>query len=257
MESPYPPPPPLPPPPGVLPPPRAGVPRSPGFWWRVLSPPGAVLLAFVVLFVVAGVGFAAFGDEHEDAIGTVAVVVGGAAILGFGLALLMRLPEHERRIALARKHSLRGALLHGLNLGIGMVITAGVIIVLGMQIDPGLEGRLDDTQQTLGPGAWGAVLTVFALVVLAPLGEELVFRVLLLRALVRRMGFWPAAVVSGLIFGSVHLDAWIDLFWPRWIALVVVGIGLAWLYRWRGYWASVAAHATVNIVASIALVAQG
>lgn len=216
-----------------------------------------MLLAFLTLFVVAGIGFAIFGDDQEDAIGTVAVVVGGAAIVGFGLLLFRRLPAHERRVALAPKLSLRGALLHGVNLGIGMVITAGIIILAGIQIDPGLEDRLEDTTQTLGPGIWGAVLTVFALVVLAPLGEELVFRVLLLRALVRRMGFWPAAVVSGLIFGSVHLDAWIDLFWPRWIALVVVGVGLAWIYRWRGYWAAVAAHATVNIVASVALVAQG
>lgn len=237
--------------------PRGDVPGSPGFWWRVLSPPGAVLLAFIVLFVVAGVGFAAFGEEHEDSIGTIAVVVGGAAILGFGLLLLRRLPEHERRVALARKHTLRGAVLHGVNIGIGMVIAAGVIILLGMLVDPGLEDRIDDTAPELGPGVWGAVLTVFALVVLAPLGEELLFRVLMLRALTRRMAFWPAAVVSGAVFATVHIDAWIDLFWPRWIALVVVGVALAWIYRWRGYWAAVAAHATVNIVASIALIAQG
>lgn len=223
----------------------------------MLSPPAAILLAFITLFVVAGIGYAIFGEEHEDSIGTVAVGVGGASILGFGLLLLWRLPAHERRIALASKHSLRGAVLHGVNIGIGMVIAAGIIIVLGMLVDSGLEDRIDDTAAELGPGVWGTVVTLIALVVLAPLGEELVFRVLLLRALARRMSFWGAAVVSGLIFGTVHIDAWIDLFWPRFIALVVVGIGLAWLYRWRGYWAAVAAHATVNTVASIALLAQG
>ena len=31
---------------------------------------------------------------------------------------------------------------------------------------------------------------------------------------------------------------------------------LAWVYRQRGYWGSVAAHATVNTIASIALVAS-
>lgn len=207
--------------------------------------------------MIAGIGYAVFGEEHEDSIGTVAVGVGGAAILGFGLLLLWRLPAHERRVALAQKHSLRGALLQGVNIGIGMVITAGIIIVLGMLVDSGLEDRIEDTATDLGPGVWGTAVTLIALVVLAPLGEELVFRVLLLRALARRMSFWSAAIVSGLVFGTVHLDAWIDLFWPRFIALVVVGIGLAWLYRWRGYWAAVAAHATVNTVASIALLAQG
>jgi len=258
VESPYPPPPPPPPPPPAWPPPpSAALPhRSPGFWWRVLTPPAAVLLAFITLFVVAGIGYALFGEEHEDSIGTVAVGVGGASILVFGLLLLWRLPEHERRVALAPKHSLRGAIFQGVNVGIGMVITAGVIIVLGLLVDSGLEDRIDDPPE-LGPGAWGTVVTIIALVVLAPLGEELVFRVLLLRALARRMSFWGAAVVSSLVFGTVHIDAWIDLFWPRFIGLVVVGIGLAWLYRWRGYWAAVAAHATVNTVASIALLAQG
>ncbi len=94
---------------------------------------------------------------------------------------------------------------------------------------------------------------MFAVVVLAPLGEELLFRGLLLRGLVRRIRFWPAAVVSSLLFAAAHVDAY--LLWPRAIALVGTGVVLAWLYRWRGYWASVTAHATVNIVAAIALVA--
>ncbi len=39
-------------------------------------------------------------------------------------------------------------------------------------------------------------LTVVAVVVLAPLGEELLFRGLLLRGLVRKLRFWPAAAIS-------------------------------------------------------------
>jgi membrane protease YdiL (CAAX protease family) len=35
---------------------------------------------------------------------------------------------------------------------------------------------------------------------------------------------------------------------------VGTGVALAWLYRRRRYWASVTAHATVNVVAWIALV---
>jgi membrane protease YdiL (CAAX protease family) len=31
---------------------------------------------------------------------------------------------------------------------------------------------------------------------------------------------------------------------------------LAWVYRKRGYWASVTTHATVNTIASIALIAS-
>jgi membrane protease YdiL (CAAX protease family) len=41
-------------------------------------------------------------------------------------------------------------------------------------------------------------------VLLAPLVEETVFRGVLLRAGLQRWGFWPAAVVSSLLFGALH-----------------------------------------------------
>jgi membrane protease YdiL (CAAX protease family) len=71
---------------------------------------------------------------------------------------------------------------------------------------------------------------------------------------VRRIRFWPAALISSLLFAAAHADAY--LLWPRAIALAGTGVVLAWLYRWRGYWASVTAHATVNVVAATALVAS-
>jgi uncharacterized protein len=40
--------------------------------------------------------------------------------------------------------------------------------------------------------------------VCAPAVEELMFRGLLLRALMTRFGFWPAAIVSTGIFAAVH-----------------------------------------------------
>ena len=56
------------------------------------------------------------------------------------------------------------------------------------------------------------------------------------------------------MFASAHADSY--LLWPRAVSLFLTGLVLAWLYRWRGYWASVTAHATVNIAAAIALIAS-
>lgn len=228
-------------------------PGPPGFWWRVLSPPGAVVLAFVVLVAASLVLYALMGDE---AAGTIAVAIGSLAIVLFGLALRARLPAHERRLTTALKHSRVGAVLMGVNVGLGLVIASIAIILLGTLVDQGLADRLEEQRVDIGPGVWGAVLTVIALVVLAPLGEELLFRGLLLRGLARRLRFRWAALVSSAVFATAHLDAWIDANWARGIALVAVGLGLAWLYRWRGYLAAVVAHATVNGVAAIALLAQ-
>jgi membrane protease YdiL (CAAX protease family) len=199
----------------------------PGFLWRLLSPIGAVLLAFVLL--AAGAGALTATSLSDDGTAAVLAAVTSFLLLVFGVLLWLRLPAHERRTAIALKHTLGGAIGLGVTLGIGIIIGSGAI-------------------------PWQATLTIVALVVLAPLGEELLFRGLLLRALVRRLRFWPAAAISSLVFAAAHADAY--LIWPRAIALVGTGLALAWLYRWRGYWASVIAHATVNAVASVALVAS-
>jgi membrane protease YdiL (CAAX protease family) len=101
---------------------------------------------------------------------------------------------------------------------------------------------------------WQTALIVFALIILAPLGEEILFRALELRGLVRLIPFAIAAPISGLLFTAAHYDAWVA--WPRTLALVATGWALAWLYRWRGIPATITAHATVNTVAAIALIVQ-
>jgi membrane protease YdiL (CAAX protease family) len=232
---------------------RAPAGARPAFWWRALSPLLVVAAAFVAVVVVTVVLLSVASDEVA---GVAGVAAGGLAMLLGGLLLLRRLPAHERRLATAVKHTPLGSLAHGVNMGVGMVIAAGAIVVLGTLVDPALEERIEDASTDLGPGVWAPAVSVVALVVFAPLAEELLFRALMLRALVRRTGFWPAALISSMVFAACHIDVWAYLFWPRYIALVVLGMALAWLYRWRGYWASVAAHATVNGVASVALLLQ-
>jgi membrane protease YdiL (CAAX protease family) len=223
---------------------------GPGFWWRVLSPPGAVLAAFAALVAAAGIlSLAPLGD---DALGAILAFGTSALLLAFGLVLWRGLPEHDRRLAVARPAALRPTILVGIGIGLLLLFMALVIVATGAAIDPTVERRLEEVED-IGTTPWQLVLMIIALVVLAPLGEELLFRALMLRALARRLAFWAAAVVSGACFAAAHVDSY--LLWPRAVSLVLTGIGLAWLYRRRGYWAAVAAHATVNIVASIALVA--
>jgi membrane protease YdiL (CAAX protease family) len=223
----------------------------PGFLWRVLSPVGAVVLAFVLLVVGAGILDAT--SISEDGAAAILSFATSVLLLVFGALLWQRLPAHERHAAVALKHSAWGAVGLGFTLGIGLVIGAATIILVGSAIDPVVERRIDEVEE-IGTAPWQIALTVVAVVVLAPLGEELLFRGLLLRALVRRLRFWPSAAISSVIFAMAHADSY--LLWPRALALFLTGLVLAWLYRWRGYWASVTAHATVNAVAAVALVAS-
>ena len=89
--------------------------------------------------------------------------------------------------------------------------------------------------------ALGILALTAAVVVLAPLAEEALFRGLLFGGMAARWGFWPAALASAAIFGAAHLNL------SLWLPLSAAGLLLAWVYSRTGsLWASTVAHATLN-----------
>jgi len=234
--------------------PSPAPPAPPGFWWRLLMPLVAVIGGLLALVVAGVVALLFTSGQVADAIATFA---GSAAILGIGLAIVQHLPRHERRRIFALKSRIPVTVAAGLAGGLAMLVVTGVVIALGTAIDPGVRDRTQGIGSPLGTSTLGVTLVVISIVVLAPLGEELLFRGVLLRGLVRRIPFWPAAITSGVVFGACHADVWIYLFWPRFLALAIVGVGLAWLNRERGYWCGVTAHASINGLATLALLLVG
>lgn len=231
--------------------PPPSIERSPGFAWRLLSPIGAVVLSLIILIALGGALYAT--DMGDASIGAVVTFLTSLLLLVFGVLLWRRLPDHDRRGAIRPGAPPLSSIGLGMALGLGIVIGAGLIILAGAALDPVVERRINEVED-IGTRPWQLVLTITALVVLAPLGEELLFRGLILRALVRKLRFWPSALISAVLFTAAHADAYI--LWPRTISLIGTGVLLAWMYRERGYWASVSAHATVNAIAAVALVAS-
>jgi membrane protease YdiL (CAAX protease family) len=91
----------------------------------------------------------------------------------------------------------------------------------------------DDLPQELGvDGSTAALVAVAILVcVVAPIAEELFFRGFCFTALRRTLGMLPAAVLTGMIFGAIHLGG-TDI---KFIApLMVFGFFLCLLYVWTG-----------------------
>ena len=224
-------------------------PQVPTFWWRTVSPIAALFAAFLgSLLIWIPIGVTPMGDDGQL---IVVQFSSSLLILVFGILLLRQLPAIDHRRATAAKGRLAPAIGIGVAVGLAMVALSVAIIGIGVAIDSGVEDGLEDIAIEFEPQVWQTTLLVIALVVLAPLGEELLFRALLLRALVRRMSFWKAALVSAVLFTAAHPDSY--LLWPRALALVVSGVALAWIYRERGYAASVAAHATLNGIAAISV----
>ena len=89
------------------------------------------------------------------------------------------------------------------------------------------------------------VLAVIAAIFGAPFGEEVFFRGFLYGSLRNRFGYWIAGAISSLFFGLFHATA----SWLLVPVMVVVGMGLAFLYERRGaLTAPIAAHAAFNVI---------
>lgn len=87
--------------------------------------------------------------------------------------------------------------------------------------------------------------------VIAPMCEELLFRGYMFTALRNWHGTWPAAVITGLVFGGVHAGSApaLDL-----APLAALGFGLCLLYRYTGsLYPCMAAHSLNNSLAFAAL----
>jgi len=94
------------------------------------------------------------------------------------------------------------------------------------------------------------VVVVIATLVVAPLAEEMIYRGYVLQALLARMRTPVAAVLSALIFASIHIGIG-----PGLAVYIFLGaLILAYLYvRFRNIYACVLMHLLNNVVAYIVI----
>lgn len=92
------------------------------------------------------------------------------------------------------------------------------------------------------------LLGLIALVILAPIFEEFLFRGIVLRGLLFRYPKWRAILISALLFAFFHVNAY-QIF-----GALATGLFLGWLYfRSKSIWPPVIAHASYNGIAWLAL----
>jgi uncharacterized protein len=91
-----------------------------------------------------------------------------------------------------------------------------------------------------------------AVIVVAPVAEELFFRAFFYRALRTRLPVWSAALIDGLVFGALHfqgVDSAVIL--P---VIAVFGVGQCLVYERTGsLFAVIAIHAAFNTVAMLSI----
>jgi membrane protease YdiL (CAAX protease family) len=92
-----------------------------------------------------------------------------------------------------------------------------------------------------------------AVIVVAPVAEEIFFRAFFYRALRTRLPVWSAALIDGLVFGSLHfqgIESAVIL--P---VIAVVGVGQCLVYERTGsLFAVIAIHAAFNTFAMLSII---
>ncbi len=130
----------------------------------------------------------------------------------------------------------------------GAVIIYGLVLTLILG-----EGAVPE-QDVEDLFASKAVLPVvgIAVVLAAPLAEEVFFRGFVFSGLIRPLGLFGAFLVSGLLFAMFHVTG------PDTAGLIIpftpIGMLFAWLYYHTGtIWTSIVAHLVFNLVSFVLL----
>ncbi|MCY0879873.1 MAG: CPBP family intramembrane metalloprotease [Firmicutes bacterium] len=170
--------------------------------------------------------------------------------LGQSRALRPFIADRYRWTPASARHVLTGVFS-----GVGLVVLTALLVDLETR---GFHIRVQANNPFVTHPAlnhhqwWAAALVAFAVVVMAPLAEEALFRGVLFGALRKRWGLFWGSVVSATVFGLAHLD--LTLLLP----LAVAGLILNALYETTGSLIpSTVAHATLNTISVVTALGVG
>jgi membrane protease YdiL (CAAX protease family) len=217
----------------------------------------AVLVLVLLVLAVALLLTAPFGDDATALVlgegeltilGSVVILVASQVGMLLISWLLVFRPRALAGLPLPPGSNAAGAILSGVGWGVvatigASLLGAGVLFVLESL---GIEAGPQTAEQAISRiDPWLAVLAV---VILAPIAEEVFFRGVVFNALLREAGSRWAYIGSAALFAVIHLEP------VAMLPLFALGLALAWVYqRTRNLLAPIAMHATVNGIA-VALV---
>ena len=128
------------------------------------------------------------------------------------------------------------------------LVTLPLLVLTDADTDELAEPARELTDKATGSGVFILLLVV---VVAAPLAEEVFFRGLLQRSLLRRLPLWPALVITSLAFGASHFQA---LQFP---ALAAFGLVLSYIaHRTGRLGLNTWAHVGFNAATVVLLLSQ-
>jgi membrane protease YdiL (CAAX protease family) len=219
--------------------------------WRPWMAPVSLIMGFgLAMFgyvVVAGIG-TGFGSDFEDPSPGVtigATVVQNICLIGAAWFLAAKVaPPRPWQFGLRRSVRL-GPTIGWSVLAWGSFIALSAIWVAAL----GLEDEEDTLPAELGvdESTFALLSVAFLVTVVAPIGEEIFFRGFFFRAVANWRGIWPAAIITGVVFGAIHAGGSPVGFL---VPLAIFGVVLCLLYvKTKSLWPPIVLHCLNNSVA--------
>lgn len=126
-----------------------------------------------------------------------------------------------------------------------------MLVAVLQQLLPGLDvNQKQDIGFDSGAGGASLVMIFLALVVCAPIAEEVLFRGFLFTSLRQRSTFWLATLGTSVLFGAAHLaggEQGASLLWIAGIDTMLLSFALCYLRETTGkLWAPILLHSIKN-----------
>lgn len=222
-------------------------------WLVVVWLLSSLMVSALIVFMRSRVGYNALGDTIGAALMQVLQLV-------LMLVIAVGIPYKLGKNKLLTPAKRRAAKMKLLGIGrlpgkedvlpwllgvVGYYLLAFIITALASLVLP--DNLMTQAQYTgFSANSWGgAILIVFILAIITPIFEELIFRGFLLGKLQRLAGFWPAAIITSLLFAVAHGQVNVGL-----VTFVLSMIACYQRQRTGATWAGMGLHMVVNLVAA-------
>jgi membrane protease YdiL (CAAX protease family) len=210
--------------------PPDAIPGKPDFpyadWGPLLAVLGVLLAigsAIVLSVPIAIVDNPGAGNELSNTALALAQLAQEASFLLVPFAIAASkgatLVEGIRRLGLRRFQNLQALGWMGAAIGLYLLFVVAYVALVG-------EPEQDDFSDDLG----ALPVQILLIAIAAPVAEEVCFRGMLFGGLRERLPFWAAALISGAIFGLLHVTTGVSVVPP----LIAFGFLLALVYEKTG-----------------------
>jgi uncharacterized protein len=235
---------------------------APGF-----GHPARIILTLLLIFVSSQIaaalitqgGLSLAGKNIDDIFESAAaqfvfILIAEAIAVYLVFWVLRRRGIGLRSIGLGRVPGWKD-LLSGFSAFVIFYIILAFVFALAIAFFPELQSKLSEPQE-IGFNALNSsldkILAFTALVILAPIGEEIMVRGYLFSGLRSHWKFLPAAVVTGIVFGAAHLQPENPgaLVWGAALSTFILSFVLAYLRERTGaLYSGMLVHGMNNAVA--------